>query len=257
MLFHFWEYFLYFLNKEDQHSIHSPYFFKLYQDLKAFLANNKKGKKEIELQRKKFLSSKEQILRKDYGAGSRWSKGEKQKVATIAKSATSPIKSSLLFQFLCKLTPANTVLDLGTSLGINTAYLSSVTKGDLYTFEGDPALAHLAGANLNFCPNVNKVVGNIDNTLGKVLEGIEWVDFVLIDANHRYQPTLDYFNAIAPKIHKESIVVIGDIHWSKEMKQAWEEIKDMPSVSSTIDFFDCGVLFFNNYGNKENYILAL
>lgn len=257
MLFHLWEYFLYFLFKEDQHSIHSPHFFKLYQNLKSFLRINRKGNRDIEQHRNKFLTSQERICRTDFGAGSRWSNGEQQQVASIAKRATTPVKFSLLYQYLCKLTPANTVLDLGTSLGINTAYLVSVTNGNLYSFEGDPALELLAHGHLIQYSNVNSIAGNLDKTLKKMLEGIKSVDFVLMDANHRYQPTMHYFRLIAPKLHKGSILVIADIHWSKEMRKAWDEIKGMPSVTSSIDFFECGVLFFNDLGIRNDYILEI
>ncbi|EPR69062.1 O-methyltransferase [Cyclobacterium qasimii] len=237
MLFHSWEYFLYFLLKEDQHSIHSPFFFKLYQNLKVFLRDNRKGNRVIEEQRNTFLASQERIKRIDFGAGSRWDNGQMQQVGSIAKRATTPVKFSLLYQFLCRSTPAQTVLDLGTSLGINTAYLASVTSGQLYSFEGDPALGLLARNHLNRFNNVKIITGNLDETLGGMLADIERVDFVLLDANHRYQPTMDYFKKIGPKLHNNSIMVIADIHWSKEMRGAWDEIKVLPSVSSSIDFF--------------------
>ncbi|WP_339925117.1 class I SAM-dependent methyltransferase [uncultured Cyclobacterium sp.] len=257
MLFHSWEYFLYFLLKEDQHSIHSPFFFKLYQNLKVFLRDNRRGNPEIEQQRNTFLASQEHIKRIDFGAGSRWGNGQTQQVGSIAKKATTPVKFSLLYQFLCMSTPAHTVMDLGTSLGINTSYLASVTNGYLYSFEGDPTLGLFAKSHLNRFEQVKIITGNLDETLGFILQNIEHVDFVLIDANHRYLPTMDYFKKIAPKLHENSIVVIADIHWSKEMSRAWNEIKDMPSVSSSIDFFECGVLFFNAQGVNNDYILSI
>jgi len=68
---------------------------------------------------------------------------------------------------------------------------------------------------------------------------------------------MHYFGLIAPKLHKGSILVIADIHWSKEMRKAWDEIKGMPSVTSSIDFFECGVLFFNDLGIRNDYILEI
>ncbi len=257
MLFHIREYFLYFLHKEDQHSLHSPYYFNLYKDLKSYLKENKNGNPKIERLRKKFLSSNQEILRTDYGAGSRWSKGQKQKVAVIAKHVSSPLKFSLLYQFLCKLSPANTVLELGTSLGINTAYLAAVCKGELYSYEGDPILMGLAREHLSQESHINLVTGNLNETLRMSLLALNSVDFVLIDANHRYVPTIDYFKQIVPKLHAESILVIADIHWSKQMKKAWQELKNYPSVTESIDFFDCGVLFFGKHGVRNDYILNI
>jgi len=257
MLFHIREYFLYFLNKEDQHSIHSPYYFNLYKDLKLYLKENKKGIQKIELVRKKFLASNQEILRIDFGAGSRWSRGNKQKISAIANHVSSPLKFSLIYQFLCKLSPAHTVLELGTSLGINTAYLSAVTKGMLYSYEGDPALVDLAREHLSKESNINLVSGNLNETLNISLRALKKVDFVLIDANHRYEPTINYFNQIVPKLHAESILVIADIHWSNQMKKAWQELKTHSSVTGSMDFFDCGVLFFGNHGVRNDFILEI
>lgn len=257
MLFHIWEYILYFLHKEDQHSLHSPYFYNLYKELKVYLKENKTGNQKIERVRKKFLSSNQEILRTDFGAGSRWSNGPKQKVAAIAKHVSTPLKFSLLYQFLCKLSPAHTVLELGTSLGINTAYLAAVCKGKLYSYEGDPSLVALAHEHLSKESHIKLVTGNLDETLSVSFSALKSLDFVLIDANHMYEPTIAYFQQIVPKLHVESILVIADIHWSKQMKKAWEEIKTHPSVTESIDFFDCGVLFFGKQGVKNDYVLAI
>lgn len=236
------------MHKEDQHSLHSPYYFNLYKDLKSYLKENKSGNPQIEKVRKKFLSSSQEILRTDYGAGSRWSRGQKQKVATIAKHVSTPLKFSLIYQFLCKLSPANTVLELGTSLGINTAYLATVSKGILYSYEGDPILAGLAREHLSKESHINFVTGNLNETLKISLSVLKSIDFVLMDANHSYEPTLDYFKQIVPKLHSESILVIADIHWSKQMKKAWQEIKNHPSVTGSIDFLNVVFYFLVNTG---------
>lgn len=257
MLFQVWEYFRYFFLKEDQHSIHSPFFFSFYQHLKGYIRENRQGEEAIEKQRSKFLGMNEEIQSTDFGAGSRWIYGRTRKVASIIKRSNTSIRFSLLYQFLCQQTPANTVLELGTSLGINTAYLAKVTKGKLYTFEGDPALVGLSQNHLAVFSFVQIVSGNIDNTLSETLQHVECVDFALMDANHRYQPTMDYFQIISPRLHPNSILVIADIHWSKEMRKAWDELRALPSVTSSMDFFECGVLFFGKHGNNNQFVLEI
>jgi predicted O-methyltransferase YrrM len=257
MLFQVWEYFRFFFLKEDHHSIHSPFFFSFYESLKGYIRDNRKGEEAIERQRRKFLGMSEKIQVTDFGAGSRWNFGGTRKVASIIKRSNTSIRFSLLYQFLCQQTPAITVLDLGTSLGINTAYLATVTKGELYTFEGDPALVALAKSHLGVFSSVGIVSGNIDSTLIKTLQNIECVDFALMDANHRYQPTMDYFRIISPRLHPNSILVIADIHWSKEMRKAWNELKALPSVTGSMDFFECGVLFFGKHGNNNDFVLEI
>jgi hypothetical protein len=40
------------------------------------------------------------------------------------------------------------------------------------------------------------------------------------------------------------VVILDDIYWSKEMTQAWEELKNHPKVTLSIDIFTKGILFF-------------
>lgn len=128
MLFHFWEYVIYFLKKEDEHSLHSPYYFRCYRELKNYLKKHSGGIGSLERKRKFFLKQNTKIFSNDLGAGSRWNSGSGRKVSTIMKRVATPLKFSLVYQFFCRQTPATVVLDLGTSLGINTAYLSESVK---------------------------------------------------------------------------------------------------------------------------------
>jgi hypothetical protein len=76
-----------------------------------------------------------------------------------------------------------------------------------------------------------------------------------MDANHRYQPTLQYFERLLPKINETSIVVLDDIHYSREMEQAWQELKKHRIVYGSADLFRCGILFFDPSLNKQHVIL--
>jgi predicted O-methyltransferase YrrM len=99
------------------------------------------------------------------------------------------------------------------------------------------------------------IIGNIDQTLPDVLKRLKQIDLVYIDANHRYEPTLRYFESLLPLLHEKSLVVIDDIHWSKEMNEAWDVIKDRTEVSLSIDLFEAGLLFFDPNIEKSDYIL--
>ena len=43
---------------------------------------------------------------------------------------------------------------------------------------------------------------------------------------------------------EKSILIFDDIHWSREMETAWDEIKKDSSISLTIDLFFIGIVFF-------------
>jgi hypothetical protein len=100
-------------------------------------------------------------------------------------------------------------------------------------------------------------LGPISETLPKLIQDIPKVDFALLDANHTYRSTMEYYELILPKIQSTTILAIGDIHWSREMERAWEEIKSFPEVALSIDFFECGILFFRYPGTKSHLILDI
>jgi hypothetical protein len=70
------------------------------------------------------------------------------------------------------------------------------------------------------------------------------IDLAYIDGNHRYEPTLRYFQQLLPKKQHHSIFIFDDIHWSAEMEKAWSEIKAHPEVTLSIDLFFMGLVFF-------------
>ena len=51
------------------------------------------------------------------------------------------------------------------------------------------------------------------------------------------------------------MIVLGDIHWSAEMEQAWKQIQAHPRVQLTLDLFDVGLVFFNEQPQKQHFIL--
>ena len=76
-----------------------------------------------------------------------------------------------------------------------------------------------------------------------------------MNANHRYEPTIRYFEQALPKLHENSLVVLGNIHWSAGMNRAWQAIKTKPEVILSLDLFESGILFFNPDLPKAHYIL--
>ncbi|MFZ9719521.1 MAG: class I SAM-dependent methyltransferase, partial [Chitinophagaceae bacterium] len=77
-----------------------------------------------------------------------------------------------------------------------------------------------------------------------VLKKMGKLDFVFIDGNHAYAPTLRYFNAMLPFVHSGTVMILDDIHWSAEMEKAWQAISNHSAVTLSIDLFFVGILFF-------------
>ena len=237
------------------HGMHSPYVFKLIQnvflDERCFYQFD-----SIEHLRQKLLNNENEIEVVDFGAGSKNLSSKKRKISAIAKSSLKPKKfSQLLFRLVDYYQP-QTIFELGSSLGITTSYLASANaKSKVYTFEGAPEIANIANQNFELLhlENIALTVGNFDDTLSKCLSKVEKVDFAFIDGNHRLEPTINYFNQLLLKSNEESVFILDDIHWSKEMEQAWKFVKQHNQVIATIDLFFIGIVIFNKDFKKKQH----
>ena len=105
--------------------------------------------------------------------------------------------------------------------------------------------------------NIHVVTGNFDDTLQPLIDHTEApFDFIFIDGNHRKEPTLRYFDQLLAKSTNDTVFVFDDIHWSKEMEEAWEQLKQHPSVTLTIDLFFIGLVFLRKeQKEKEHFVI--
>jgi predicted O-methyltransferase YrrM len=250
-------YISYLFSAGDEHSIHSPFVFDLYtkaiKPRKKFYVFN-----GIESLRNELLQSKRSITIKDFGAGSKVDSSLTRTIGSIAKhSEKAPHIAHLIFRIIEYLKPT-VIFDLGTSLGITTIYEASVhQRSKVITFEGCPETSMIARENFRrrHLTNIELIEGNIDETLPKKTKEIQQIDYVFFDANHRYEPTIRYFETCLEKAHDDSVFVFDDIHWSQEMEKAWEYIRNHPRVIITIDLFFIGLVFFRKKQPKQHFTL--
>ncbi|HEY4651771.1 MAG TPA: class I SAM-dependent methyltransferase, partial [Pontibacter sp.] len=239
------DYLLYRARSFKLHGVHSPFVFDLYNQV-ILHDGTYYAYPRVEALRQELLADNRTLEVTDLGAGSKTINFKTRKVSNIARTSAKPVKfGQLLFRLVNHFQPGN-VLELGTSLGITTAYLAEAAhKARVYTFEGCPNIAQVARANFEalHLRNITQVTGNIDQTLQPQLQQIPQLDFAFFDGNHRYEPTLRYFEQCLTRAHEHSVFVLDDIYWSSEMKRAWQEIKRHPRVSQTIDLYSVGLVF--------------
>ena len=151
-----------------------------------------------------------------------------------------------------------TIVELGTSLGVTTAYMAAMdSRNRVVTFEGCEAVADVAKENWKTL-NINNIecrVGEIDAE--QLARDIEHLDVAFIDANHTYVSTWEYFDVLGGKVHEKSVIVVDDIHYSEEMEKAWKAICADERVTSTIDLYQMGLVFFDKHYWKRNYKMRL
>lgn len=229
------------------HGIHSPLVFDFIKNVLTDKTRYK-GTPAIEGIRENLKIDDTIIEVEDFGAGSGIIKSNKRVVKAIAKSSLKPKKyAQLLFRMVKYYEPA-TVIELGTSFGITTAYLASAnTATKVYTFEGAKNIATIAAHNfkqLNL-QNICLLQGDFADTLPPLLKSINNLGFAFVDGNHRKIPTLQYFEQLLAIADDKCILVFDDIHWSEEMEAAWEIIMQHPRVTISIDLFFIGIIYLN------------
>ncbi len=240
------------------HGIHSPFIFEFITRVLNDTATYE-AYAVAEGLRRKLLKDTRWIEVKDLGAGSVVSGNPNRRIASIARYAAKPKKfGQLLFRMVRHYKPA-TIIELGTSLGITTTYLALANpSATLYTLEGAPSITRVAAENFRLLQTGKPVLveGNFDDTLPPLLGSISKLDLAFIDGNHRRLPTEGYFHSLLSKTHQGSILVLDDIHWSREMEQAWETVKSHPSVTCTIDLFFIGIVFFRSeFHEKQHFTI--
>ncbi len=239
------------------HGVHSPFVFEFIK----YVLNDKTVYEcytPIEKLRKHLLGNNDVIEVEDFGAGSTVIKTKNRIVKSIAASSLKPKKySQLLFRIVQHYKKVN-VLELGTSLGTTTAYLASAANATVTTMEGSKNIAAIASHNFSLLAlnNIEIIQGDFDCTLHAYLSANKKIDFVFLDGNHRKAPTLKYFEEILMYAHEETFFVFDDIHWSKEMEEAWEIIKQHEQVTLTIDLFFIGIaLLGKNFKEKQHFAI--
>jgi predicted O-methyltransferase YrrM len=240
------------------HGIHSPFVFDFVKQVLND-SQNYPPYQSIEKIRKQLLTDSTAIEVEDFGAGSSVIKSNKRVIAAIAASSLKPKKFAQLLYRIVKYYKPETIVELGTSFGITTAYLASGNiKSRVFTCEGADAIASIAKQNFAHLQlnNVQLTTGDFAETLSPLLSNTGQVNFVFIDGNHRKEPTLNYFNQLLPQSTPSTILVFDDIHWSSEMEEAWELIKQHPAVTLTIDLFFIGIVFFNvDINHKQHFTI--
>jgi predicted O-methyltransferase YrrM len=239
------------------HRIHSPFIY----DLVSRVFRNKIDPATImaiEEIRGKMITDKRSILVKDLGSRESSLKTNFRRVSDLARYSPVSRKYGKLLSNLAAEFGKPLIIELGTSLGISTMYMAASCKEAIVcTIEGCPETAAIARQNfidagLN---NINMLEGPFDEVLPVLVASDEKPGLVFIDGNHRKAPVINYFNQIAELSDYKTVIIVDDINYSKEMAEAWDELKLHKKVSVSIDLFRMGILFFREGINHNNYII--
>jgi len=250
-------YISYWLDAVNIHSLHAPFVYELYRKVLKQKHQNP-AYAAIENIREKFRASRHYVEVDDLGSGSQKSTASTRRVSDIATYGITRRKYSEIMADMIDYMDYRQIVELGTSLGINTLYLSAKPNTQVTTFEGSASLVNIANELLeDQRKNVTVIEGNIDKTLPLFLESSPKLDFIYFDANHQYRATLRYFDLCLQQGHDQTCFVFDDIHLSEEMERAWDWIKNHYQVTLTLDLYQIGIVFINPELRKQHYVLEL
>ncbi len=241
-----------------RHGMHSPFVYELIEQVIRDKSTHPSFE-IIEAMRMLMYQNQTYLQVEDFGAGSHKNNSKQRKVCDIARYAGRKAYWGQLLYKMVRHFGAKYLLELGTSMGLGTSYLSTANpNGKIVSIEGSSEIAQQAMKHFRQMQleNIECRVGNFDTILEQVLEDSEPFDFIFIDGNHRHEPTVRYFKQCLSHIHENSVIVFDDIHWSPGMAKAWKEIKSATEVTLSLDLFYFGIIFFRKeFLNKQDFTL--
>ena len=250
--------------------IHSPYLFELVR----FIIRDRNAYycfADIERRREYLKACDDELDVVDFGSrGSKEGTHIRRKVSFIAKNHLErPEVGQLLFRLVNWIGEHEKrplqILELGTSLGITTAYLASPnSRNNVRTFEGSGEVLKVAQGIWRALKleNICWVEGNIDDTLlpsdlSLLYNAPARVDIAYVDANHTYEATKRYADFLLERLNQKGVLAIDDIHYSEEMERAWQELKLDPRVTTTMDLYHLGLIFVDPHYLKRHYKIRI
>jgi predicted O-methyltransferase YrrM len=250
------QYIRYLLIAKGIHRAHSAFIFDLFENVlneeKSFYCFE-----TIEDERKKLIRSSEVVEVEDFGAGSKYTSNKRRAISSIATTALKrPKYARLIFRLITHLNYKE-VLELGTSLGVTTSYLSmAVGGGRVETIEGSKIIHQFAkdlGSELGFS-NVGYYHSTFTAQLPKLLEG-RMYDLIFIDGHHQGDALLHYVEMTKNHLNEGGCFVIDDINWSSDMQATWRKLMSDDQFSLSLDFFEMGLLFKRSGMVKQDHVI--
>lgn len=238
-------YLKYFTAAKGVHGIHSPFVFKLYNEV---IDNSDKFSFEgiAEQYRRRLLSDISTIAVIDFGAGSRVLGKKNRRISDIAAvSAKPPHQAQMLARLALFLQPDN-ILEMGTSLGVSTVYLSLACPAScITTIEGSESVQHRAEREMQALGlgNVRSVCAVFKDFLRGKGDMLSTCGLVILDGHHQCEATVEYFEEIFPQLPQGACMVIEDIRWSGDMAKAWKKIIKESTPKVVVDLGQVGYLF--------------
>lgn len=248
------EYIKYKLKAKKRHGVHSPFLYE-FGDKCLKINLDQKHQMKIDLLTNELIIDNRQIEVTDLGAGSK-KMNDQRKIKKIFKNSSSKGKYGRLLYQISQHYKIQNALELGTSLGIGSSYISFGNNPKLTTIEGCPNTFELAKENfkkLGIAPNI--INAEFDSYLSTLND--EKFDLIFIDGNHNGEATIKYVNQLKQHSHSNTFFILDDIRWSDDMYLAWNQLVSDNYFHVSMDLFRIGILLPRTEQEKEHFTVNL
>ncbi|MBR4215230.1 MAG: class I SAM-dependent methyltransferase [Bacteroidales bacterium] len=234
------------------HRVHSPNIFNFFKYV--IFSKEKFDYTLAENVYSQFRKNRDNITVTTFGA--KGGKTKEVKISSLAKKSSSKGKYGRLLQRTANFLQPRKILELGTSLGVGTLYLSSGSPDSkIITIEGCTSIHNFARESfaVNNAQNIEAVNSGFDEVLDNLITENQDIDLVYIDGNHTYQATMDYYELFSRCLESGAVLLFDDINWSKGMSKAWREIVKDSKSTVTIETARMGIVFLNPKLTPKHY----
>ncbi|MDO4757332.1 MAG: SAM-dependent methyltransferase [Parabacteroides sp.] len=234
--------------------VHSPFVFnlitKVIEERSSYYSFD-----DIELIRKQLLYREEQISYAD-----RRKQGVKRSRTIgqiVRQEGIKPKQGALLFR-LTNYFQSKQILQIGSSMGLSTLYLSSYASDlNCVVLENVPEFATISRIVFEKAARnpIDLRIGSYKELLPNALEKMEKLDFVFFNTLYEQQNNHFLFEACLSRVHDQTVFVFDGIKESRKMREFWRSVCEHPKVTVTIDLYSMGIAFFNKKLHKRDYIV--
>ncbi len=236
--------------------VHPPFAYKFIS--RVIFGNTLQGLEWIEELRKSLSGNEELLDIEDHGAGSKISTGEQRSLASLVKHTAVNRKKGQLLARIAGYLDFPLIVELGTGTGFSSLYLGAGNPSStVFSCEGSPSIAELAKNNIgkSGMENIQISVDTFREWLPGVLNRNEGDFLVFLDGDHRGERLLEYCELIIKSRQRKAVIVLDDIHWSKDMFQAWKRLIEREEISLSIELYNTGIVFLGYGIQKSQFIV--
>lgn len=249
LFFRLYSYLRYYILANNASYIHSHFIFNWHQSIYRNIPDN--SKRMID----QFLN----IIKNDHSDIELNENSRSKKIAVSIRYSTTGVDSKYgrcLYQ-TGNYIAAENILELGTSLGSSMIHMAAVpSRVYLQSIDYQASLIHKVKSvleDLDYSRGIRLVNANFDDVLNAMQEKY---DMVYIDGDHQYNSTLRYVGVLKGNLSSQSVIILDDIRWSKQMNEAWKVLVEDTFFNYTVDFGRMGFLFrVSNQAPKQHFIL--